>query len=336
MSRVLWRLLSAIPTLLGVIVLTFLITRVLPGDPAVFFASNPSMTAEEVAQVRDALGLDAPLAEQFRLYLGALWRGDFGMSISTGQPVRDEMLKRLPASAELTLFAFALAIAVALPLGMMAALRPGTWVDRACRTIALLGMSLPTFVTGLLMIWLFYAQTGLAPEPVGRLGPFVPGPHTITGFYNVDAALAGDWNVALLALRQMLLPGLTMALFALAPLARMTRASMLEVLSADFIRTARALGLPRRQVIVSYAFRNALLPVIMTLGLTFSYMLGANVLVEKVFAWPGIGAFAIDSVIALDYAPLQAFLLVMAGIFVVVNLLTDIVAGLVDPRARLE
>ena len=335
MTRVLWRLLSAIPVLAGVIIVTFVITRILPCDPAVFFASNPSMTAQDVQDIRAALGLDLSLWAQFRIYLGALAEGDLGQSISTGQPVTAELLKRLPASLELTLFAFCTAVAIAIPLGIAAALRPGTWVDHGCRIIVALGVSLPTFVTGLLLIYVFYHLLGVAPEPVGRLDPFLTPPPRLTGVLTLDAVIAGDWRVAGAALRQLILPGASMALFALAPIARMTRAAMLSVLQSDFIRTARAHGLPRRQIIWSYAFRNAVLPVITTLGLTFSYMLGANVLVEKVFAWPGIGAFALDSVIALDYAPLQGFVLVMAGIFLIVNLVTDVISGLVDPRARL-
>ncbi|MDK3017312.1 ABC transporter permease [Pseudodonghicola flavimaris] len=336
MSKIVWRILSSIPTLFGVLIATFLITRVLPGDPAVFFASNPAMSNEDVEKIRVALGLDKSLIEQFWIYLGALWQGDLGTSISTGQPVATEMLTRLPASAELTIFAFLLAIAVSIPLGVVAALKPGSWVDQLCRIIATLGVSMPTFVTGLLLIYLFYYILGVAPEPTGRLDPFMFKPPTVTGFILIDGLIDGDPETTWAAFKQILLPGITMAIFALAPLARMTRASMLNVLSSEFIRTARANGLTRRKIVMTYAFRNAMLPVVTSLGMTFSYMLGANVLVEKVFAWPGIGAYAMDSLISLDYAPLQAFMLIMAGIFLLVNLVTDLLAGLVDPRAGLS
>ncbi len=335
MNRITWRLLSAIPTLFGVVVATFLITRVLPGDPAVFFASNPAMSAEDVDRLRAALGLDKPLIEQFRLYLYALSQGDLGRSLVTGQPVATEMLTRLPASLELTVFAFGLAMAVAIPLGVMAAVRPGTWIDQTCRIIATLGVSMPTFVTGLLLIYVFYYLLGIAPEPTGRIDPFLFKPPAVTGLITIDALIDGTPATAAAALQQILLPGITMALFALAPIARMTRASMLTALSSDYIRTARAHGLSRRKILLSYGARNAMLPVVTSLGMVFSYMLGANVLVEKVFAWPGIGAFAMDSLMSLDYAPLQAFMLIMAAIFVLVNLLTDLVAGLIDPRVRL-
>jgi peptide/nickel transport system permease protein len=333
MNGIVLRLLSAIPTLFGVVLVTFLLTRVLPGDPAVFFASNPSMTEQDIEAVRQSLGLDKPLPEQFLIYVGNLLQGDLGNSISTGQKVVTEFANRLPASAELTFLAFFIAVGVSLPLGIAAALRPGSLIDHLSRLIATLGVSMPTFVTGLLLIFLFYFVLGVAPEPIGRLDPFMFEPDRVTGFYTIDALVVGDFELFSAALKQMILPAVTMALFALAPLTRMARASMLEVLSSEFIRTARASGLSRRKIIMTYAFRNALLPIVTTMGMTFSYMLGANVLVERVFSWPGVGAFAVDSIINLDYAPLQGFMLVMAGIFILVNLTTDVVVALIDPRA---
>jgi peptide/nickel transport system permease protein len=332
-SRIAFRLLSAVPTLFGVVLVTFLLTRVLPGDPAVFFASNPSMSRADIEALRRTLGFDKPLIQQFWLYLHALLHGDLGNSLTTGQPVTTEILHRLPASAELTLVAFFIAVAVAIPLGVAAALRPGSALDHLSRLISTLGVSMPTFVTGLLLIYVFYFLLGVAPEPIGRLNAFLFEPPRVTGFLTVDALIARDLEVFRAALAQMILPALTMALFALAPLTRMTRASMLNTLSSDFVRSARAAGLSRRKIIVTYAFRNALLPVVTTMGMTFSYMLGANVLVEKVFSWPGIGAFAMDSIINLDYAPLQGFMLVMAGVFLLVNLAADMAAAVIDPRA---
>jgi peptide/nickel transport system permease protein len=336
MSRVLFRLLGAIPTLFGVVLATFLLTRVLPGDPAVFFAGNPSMDAQAIQEVRQSLGLDKSLPQQFVIYLRQLAHGDLGQSISTGLPVRQELMNRLPASAELTVCAFLLALFTAVPLGVMAALKPGSVVDQLCRLVSTLGVSLPTFVTGLLLIYVFYYLVGWAPEPIGRIDPFIALPPKITGFLLIDTLLQGDWAAFVASAQQLVLPAVTMALFALAPLARMTRASMLSVLSSDFIRTARANGLSWRTVVITYAFRNAMLPVVTTLGMTFSYMLGANVLVEQVFAWPGIGAFALNSLISLDYAPLQGFMLVMAAIFLLVNLVIDILYAVIDPRAELE
>lgn len=333
MSRILFRLLSAIPTLFGVILVTFLLTRVLPGDPAVFFAANPSMSAADIEALRHALGFDQSLAMQFWIYLDALFHGDLGNSVSTGLPVTAELARRLPASVELTLLAFVAAIGLALPLGLVAALRPGSLIDHLARLIATMGVSIPTFVTGLLLIYIFYFRLGVSPEPSGQLDPFLFAPPRVTGLLTVDALIAGDFEVFRGALAQLILPAATMALFALAPLTRMTRASMLGTLGSEFVRTARASGLSRSKIVFTYAFRNALLPVVTTMGMTFSYMLGANVLVERVFSWPGIGAMAMDSIMNLDYAPLQGFMLVMAGIFILVNLATDIAAALIDPRA---
>jgi len=333
MIRIALRLLSAIPTLFGVVLVTFLLTRVLPGDPAVFFASNPSMSPADIVALREQLGLDKSLIEQFRIYLVALCQGDLGNSLTTGQSVMTEIINRLPASAELTVFAFLLAIGVSLPLGLVAALRPGSLVDHASRVISTLGVSLPTFVTGLLLVYVFYFHLGVAPEPIGRMDPFLFDPPKVTGLLTVDALIAGDMEVFRAALARMILPAVTMALFALAPLTRMTRAAMLGTLGSEFVRSARASGLSRGKIIFTYAFRNALLPVVTTMGMTFSYMLGANVLVERVFSWPGIGAFALDSLINLDYAPLQGLMLVMAAIFILVNLATDIMVAIIDPRA---
>lgn len=329
------RLLGVVPTLAGVVVVAFLLTRLLPGDPAVAFANSVTADAASIAAVRQKLGLDLPLWQQFLAYAGQLARGDLGQSVSTGQPVAAELLRRLPASAELTLVAFALALLVALPLGIAAALRPGSILDHACRLLSTAGAALPSFVSGLLLIYVFYHSTGWAPEPIGRLDPFALPPPRRTGLLTIDALLDGDWEGFGMAARHLLLPAITMALFAFAPLARMTRAALLGALGSDFIRAARAHGLRWRSVVLSYALRNALLPIVTSLGMIFSNMLGANVLVERVFAWPGMGSYALDSLIALDYAPVQGFMLVMAAIAVAVNLLVDLLHAAIDPRLGL-
>ena len=329
------RLLSAIPNLIGVIVVTFLLTRALPGDPAAYFAGNAA-TKEAVEQIREKLGLNKPMIEQFGLYLRDLTHGDLGQSLTTGQPVLTELRQRLPASLELTLCGLVFALSIAVPLGIAAATRPGSWVDHACRLITTAGVSLPTFFTGLLLAYVFYFLLGWAPSPLGRLDPTFPPPPTITNFYLIDSLLAGDPELFMASLKQLILPAITLGLFVLAPLARMTRASMLAVLSSDFVRTARASGLSGYTVLIRYAFRNALLPIVTTLGMVFSFLLGSNVLVEKVFAWPGIGSYAIESLTASDYAPIQGFVLLMGILYVVLNLLIDMAYTLIDPRVRLE
>ncbi|WP_431270457.1 ABC transporter permease [Dankookia sp. P2] len=333
MRGLLFRLLGSVPALVAVVVVTFVLTRVLPGDTATYFA-GPTASAESIAQIRTALGLDRPLPEQFWSYVQALFHGDLGMSLTTGQPVLVDILARLPASAELTLSGLVLAMAIAIPLGILAAVRQGSLADHACRVIVTAGVSLPVFFTGLLLVYVFYFLLGWSPAPVGRLDAFASAPPTVTGFYLVDSALVGDWETWRSAFAQLVLPAATLGLFALAPIARITRASMLAVLGAEFIRTARASGLSSRTIILSYALRNALLPVVTTLGMVFSFLLGANVLVEKVFAWPGIGSYAVEALIASDGAPVQGFVLTMAILYVLLNLTIDMVNRALDPRAR--
>jgi peptide/nickel transport system permease protein len=329
------RLATVIPTLIGVIIVTFLLTRVLPGDPAVYFA-GPAATPQSIADIRKTLGLDRPLPEQFVRYVGDLARGDLGNSLSTGQPVMTEIKSRLPASAELTLFGLILSMAIAVPLGILAAVRQGSWIDHTCRIVATAGVSLPVFFTGLLLVYVFYFLLGWSPSPIGRLDAFGSPPTQITGFFLIDSLLTGNFETFRAAFSQLILPALTLCIFSLAPIARMTRASMLAVLASDFVRTARASGLTNRTVIITYAFRNAMLPVVTTLGMVFSFLLGANVLVEKVFAWPGIGSYAVEALIASDFAPVQGFVLTMAILYVALNLLIDILYGVIDPRVRLE
>jgi peptide/nickel transport system permease protein len=330
-GAVVLRLAQAIPVILGVIVISFLLTRALPGDPAAQFAGVMA-TPESIEETRVKLGLDKPPPEQFAIYFGQLLQGDLGQSISTGRPVAQELASRLPASLELTLTALILSCLIAIPLGVLAATRPGSWVDQLCRLLVTAGVSLPTFFTGIVLIYVFYYLLGVAPSPLGRLDFIYLDPPYVTGFFLIDAALAGDWETWRGAAAQLILPATTLALFTLAPIARMTRAAMLAALSADFVRTARAAGLGRRKVLYGYAFRNALLPVVTTLGMVFSFVLGANVLVEKVFAWPGIGSYAVEALVVSDYAAVQGFVLAMALLFVTLNLVIDLAYSLIDPR----
>ena len=335
LMMILKRVLMAVPSLIGVVIVTFLLTRALPGDPAAYFA-GPAATKEAIEQIRVKLGLDKPLFVQFVRYVEDLARGDLGNSLTTGQPVGHEIKTRLPASAELTLLGLIVSMVIAVPLGILAATRPNSLIDHACRVIATAGVSLPVFFTGLILVYVFYYHLGWAPAPLGRLDIFYSPPPHVTGFYLIDSLIAGDGEVFVAALKQLILPALTLAIFSLAPIARMTRASMLAVLSSDFVRTARASGLAPFTVVITYAFRNAMLPVVTTLGMVFSFLLGANVLVEKVFAWPGIGSFAVEALIASDFAPLQGFVLTMAVMYVALNLLIDILYGVIDPRVRVE
>ncbi len=332
-SLVLQRLLQAIPALAGIVVVTFILTRALPGDPAILFAGP---TADEsIAEVRKNLGFDNRWRPSSSSYVKSLARGDLGRSISTGQGVGEELVRRIPASLELTLAALLLSVSIAVPLGVMAATRPNSWVDHFCRVTVSSGVSLPPFFTGLAFIALFYVYLGWSPAPMGRLNILYSAPPHVTGLYVIDAILAGDGKTARAALLQLLLPACTLALFTAAPIARMTRGTMLQILQSDFVRTARAAA-SRRTVLWTYAFRNAMLPVITTFGMVFSFTLGANVLVEKVFSWPGLGSFAVDALVSSDYAAVQGFVLAMAVIFVLLNLAIDIFYTIVEPRLRID
>lgn len=329
------RLAQAIPSLIGVVVVTFILTRALPGDPAAYFA-GAAATKEAVEEIRKKLGLDQSLPRQFVNYVVNLAHGDLGTSLTTGQTVANEVMTRLPASLELTLAGLLLATVVAIPLGVAAATRRDTWIDHLARLVATAGVSLPVFFTGLLFVYVFYFKLGWAPAPIGRLDVYLSAPPGITGFYLVDSLLAGEGATFVASLKQLFLPALTIGLFVLAPITRMTRAAMLGALSSDYVRTARAMGLSKTTVVYRYALRNAMLPVLTTLGMVFSFLLGANVLVEKVFAWPGIGSYAIESLVASDYAPVQGFVLTMAVLYVLLNLVLDMLYTLIDPRVRIQ
>jgi peptide/nickel transport system permease protein len=333
---VLRRIAGAVPLLIGVGIFTFILVRVLPGDPAAYYATGPMATQEEIAQVRSALGLDRPLLEQLVRYFKDVSAGNLGRSLVTGQLVSHDLRERFPASFELTFVAMLLALAFSIPLGIVAAIRAGSWIDHIIRFVGTLGVSMPAFVAGIVLIFIFYFKLGLTPEPIDRIDPFALKPATVTGLLLVDCLIAGDLKAFDSALARLFLPALTMAVIVIAPLMRMTRASMIAVLSSDFIRTARAAGMGWWTVYVSYGLRNALLPVLTTIGLVVSYQLGANVVVEKVFAWPGVGSYALNSLLATDYAPVQGYVLLMACVYVVINTVVDILHAQVDPRVRVQ
>jgi peptide/nickel transport system permease protein len=331
----LFRSVQSIPVLIGVVVISFLLTRALPGDPAVYFA-GAAADEQSINEIRVAMGLDKSLYEQFFVYVNNLMQGNLGTSLSTGQPVLSDLTKRLPASLELTILSLILSSLISIPLGILAATRPDSLIDHLCRFLVTAGVSLPTFFTGILLIYIFYYILGLSPSPIGRLDFIYIEPNLVTGFYLIDAAISNDWDTWIGATKQLILPSVTLALFTLAPIARMTRASMLTILSSEFVRTAKAAGLSNSKVLFSYGLRNALLPIITTLGMVFSFALGANVLVEKVFAWPGIGSYAVEALIVSDYAAVQGFVLSMAIMFVILNLLIDLIYMIIDPRIGFE
>lgn len=336
MSFVWKRLLGTIPTLFGIVVITFLLSHALPGDPAAYFA-GPAANAESIAQIRHTLGLDKSLPEQFFKYLGDLARGDLGTSLTTGQPVLFDLTTRLPASIELTVCALVIAVGIAIPMGLLAATRPDSPIDHFCRGTITVSSAFPTFFVGLLLVFIFYFLLGWSPQPVGRLDEMLYSPPPrVTGAYLIDSVISGNFDTFKGAFAQLILPSVSLGLFALAPIARITRASMLAALGADFTRTARAGGLRGRTVLMTYAFRNALLPIANILGMVFSFLLGSNVLIEQVFGWQGIGAYAVSAVLASDYAAVQGFVLMMALLYTLLNLAVDVASTLIDPRVRFE
>jgi peptide/nickel transport system permease protein len=328
------RVVAAIPSLFGVLVITFILTRALPGDPAAYLA-GPAASVEAIEEIRKQLGLERNLFQQFGIYLRDIGQGDLGVSWGTGRPVIDELIDRLPASVEMTLFGLLISVIIAVPLGVVSATRPGSFIDHLGRAITTAGVSLPYFVTGLILVFVFYYLLGWFPAPMGRIPLWASSPNFVTGFFLIDTLLEGDFELFWESLRHVFLPSLTLGIFALAPIARMTRASMLGILSSDFIRTTRACALPEWKVLYVYGFQNAFLPVITTLGMVFSFLLGANVLVEKVFSWPGVGSFALEALVISDYAAVQGFVLTMGTLYVFINLFIDILYGVFDPRIRL-
>jgi peptide/nickel transport system permease protein len=324
-----------LPTLFGVTVITFGLTYVLPGNPALVKA-GPLATPEHIAEMERKMGLDQPVVVQYWRYLRGLLRGDLGESATTGRPVLHDFLQRVPATLELTLASLAVAIGVGIPLGVIAAVRRDGPVDHLSRVLGVVGVAMPTFWTGLLALYVLFYHLGLAPPPLGRLSPGVSAPTAITGLYTLDAVLTGNWRALGSAAHQLMLPALTLGFSVMAPLMRMVRATMLEILESDYIKAAWAAGLPRRTIVYGDALRNCLIPVITLIGVVFGFLMAGNVVVEIVFAWPGIGNYAVTSLLSKDAGPIQSFVLFVAAVYVLVNFAVDLAYGVVDPRIRLR
>ena len=329
---VLSRLGMAVVVLFGVTLVTFLIAHIAPGDPAEMMA-GPRASPELVADIRARLGLDQPVWVQYAGYLGRLLQGDFGVSIATGRPAISELTARMPATLELMIVAMVIATVVGVTLGVVTAVYRTTWIDAAVRVTAVIGVSTPTFWLGLLLLLVFYAWLGIAPGG-GRLDALLVPPPTVTGMYTVDALLAGDWAAFRSAVAHLALPAFTLALASMGALLRIVRASMLEVLGEDYVRTARSLGLPPRTVLLGYALRNGLIPLITVLALELAGLLFGSVIVESVFSWPGVGRFVLESLLRLDFPVIMAFTVLAALACVAANLLADLLYMAADPRIR--
>ena len=329
------RLSLVIPTLVGVTLITFTLTYVLPGNPAVVKA-GPLVSPEMVKELEKQMGLDQPAWVQYGRYIGGILHGDLGESSSTGRPVLEDFKQRLPATLELTLASLLIALVLGIPLGVQSAVHRDTAIDHIGRIVGVAGVAMPTFWTGLLLLYVFFSLLGVAPAPLGRLGPGIDPPHAITGLYVVDSLLTGNWRALGSALQQLVLPSLTLGLSVMAPIARMVRSTMLEILESDYVKAAWAAGIPRRRVIYGDALANAMIPVVTILGIVFGFLMAGNAVVESVFAWPGIGNYAITALMTKDSGPIQSFVLFVALLYVIVNFVVDLLYGLIDPRIRLE
>jgi peptide/nickel transport system permease protein len=331
----LYRFLRTVLVLWGAITLIFFIFRIVPGNPARIVAGDQA-TPQELASISQAMGLDKPLYYQYLLYFWQLLHGNLGFSWHTDQPVINDLEVRFPATVELAVTAILITIAVAIPFGVYSATRKGGVVDQVGRAISTLGIGMPLFWLGLLLSYFFYFKLHIFPAPIGQLGIDLNPPKTVTGFYVIDSLLTFNWTDLNSSLQLLILPGITLAVGSIAILLRMTRTAMLEVMESDYILTARSKGLSESAVIWKHAFRNALLSITTIVGLLFAYLLGGAVVVEYIFSWPGIGKYVVDSVAAVDYAPVEGFVVVAALTFSIVNFAVDIVYAFLDPRIKVS
>ncbi len=325
------RLLGLVPLLIGVTFVVFLFVHLIPGDPARVLLGEKA-SPEAVARIRAEMGLDAPLPVQYSRFLAHVLRGDLGRSLISRIPVAEEIAARFPATVELAVAAMLVGLVVGLPAGLLAGARPDSAFDRLSMTVSLLGVSVPVFWLGLLLIWAGVLLLGWFPAS-GRL-PATLSYQPLTGFVLLDAVLRADGALFWAGLQHLALPALTLGTIPMANIARITRASVIEAMREDYIRTARAKGLPERRVLVGHALRNAWIPVLTVLGLQFGSLLAGAVLTESVFAWPGIGRLVYQAVLERDFPLIQGCILLISVTFVLVNLAVDVLYAYVDPRIR--
>ncbi|WLR93198.1 ABC transporter permease subunit [Shinella zoogloeoides] len=326
------RLAVLIPTFIGVSLIAFSFIRLLPGDPVMLMSGERVMSPERHTELMHQLGLDRPMYIQYFDYLTGLLTGDFGSSIVTKRPVLDDFLSLFPATLELALCAIIVAVLLGIPAGVLAAVKRGTWLDQSIMGVALVGYSMPIFWWGLLLIIFFSGYLGWTPVS-GRISLMYFFPQ-VTGFMLIDSLISGQAGAFKSAVTYLILPTVVLATIPLAVIARQTRSAMLEVLGDDYVRTARAKGLSPFRVIGVHALRNAMIPVITTIGLQVGVLLAGAILTETIFSWPGIGKWMVDSVFKRDYAVVQGGLMLIAAVIMIVNLVVDLLYGWVNPRIR--
>jgi peptide/nickel transport system permease protein len=336
LARYVVRRVLLLPVLLaGVSVLAFILSHLVPGDPTVAFlgeraAGDPAV----VAAFRHEWGLDRPLPMQYLIYLEGLLRGDMGRSLTTQRPVTVDLRERFPATVELAIGAMIFSVLVGIPLGVVAAVHRRGVAAEAARIISVLGVSTPVFWLGLMAIIVFYAELGWAPAP-GPLSLELTPPPLVTGLLIPDALLAGQFGVALNALEHLALPAIVLSTYSLGSLTRLMRSTMIETLTEDYVRTARAKGLPQRMVVVRHAVRNAFIPVLTVMGLNFGNLLAGAVVTETVFSWPGLGQYAFEAASSLDFAAIMGVGMLIALAYLVMSLLVDVSYAVIDPRIRI-
>ena len=328
------RLIYLVVMLLGVATLVFILTKMIPGDPTVANLSQRALNDPEVvAAYRAKYGLDQPVFVQYILYIKNLLHLDLGTSIRTNKPVLDELARCYPATIELALFAIILAALFGILFGVISAMKRNSILDQMVRALSVTGVSIPSFWFALLVLYFFYYKLHIFPGP-GRLSNSFSAPATVTGMYVIDSLIEGNPAKALDALQHLILPGLVLAAFTMGLITRTTRSNLLDVMSTDYIRTARAKGLSRVGLIVRHALGNALIPVLTVIGLGLGNLLGGMVLVETIFNWPGVGQFAYESVLSVDYPSIIGVALLIALNYMVINTVVDILYGVIDPRVR--
>jgi len=328
------RLAGLVLVLVGVSIITFVLAQFVPIDPVVT-ALGQNAREEQIVAYRKQVGLDRPPVVQYVSYVNRLLHGDLGTSIRTRRPVAADLRDYLPATLELSIAAMGISLVLGIPLGLIAAVRRNGPIDALARIFALVGGSLPIFFLGLIVLAIFYNRLRWLPGP-GRLDAYLTPPRRVTGMYTVDSVLVGDWVVFRSSLRHLVLPAVTLGYFSTAILLRMTRSSMLEVLNQDYVRTARAKGLYTHTVLLRHALKNAMIPVLTTIGITFGSLLSGAVLTETIFAWPGLGRYATASAVSLDFPAVMGVTLVAAVVYPVVNMLVDIGYHVLDPRISVK
>jgi len=328
------RLFLFIPVLLGVTVLTFSISHVVPANP-VLVALGPHATPDTVKALREKWGLDKPIYTQYLIYLKGLLKGDLGTSLHTNRPVARDLKAYFPATFELTTASMVFCLVLGIPLGIIAAVKRDRLIDHVTRVFSLIGVSMPVCWLALLALLLFYFKLGLLPGS-GRLSPLTVPPSHITGLYVLDSLLTGNWATLKESITHLILPASCLGFAIIGVISRMTRSSMLNVLDEDYIKTAKAKGLRENKVIYQHALRNAILPVITISGVLYGQLLAGAVLTETIFSWPGMGLYTVTSIMHLDFQPIMGFTIVVAFVYVVINLVVDILYVLFDPRIRFQ